>query len=255
MEPRAELRAPMPRGTARRPFVACVDDEPEMLHTYGRLLRDEPVELLTFQDPTRVLAWVERAPLDVVLADERMPGMSGTELLKEVGRRSPRTRLALVTAYPDPEVVSRRTEVPIPRIFTKPFIPEDLKGSIRRLLRENIGLSPGSECAPQRLGRIELAPANGGPRGLRAIIDLSGASLDAVLEQFLPLAIWAHASGERPVVCLRNSDRLAGPLPALIEALGRTLERLDARVSLWDESGQVAQLLRSSRTPIRSSLP
>src|SRR5579862_3902568 len=229
MDVSSRPRAPMPRGYSRRPFVACVDDEPEVLHAYGRLLRDEPYELLAFRDPARVLAWSLVNPVEVLLADERMPQMSGTELLGEVGRRSPRTRLALVTAYPDPAVVARETPVPIRRILTKPVGAEDLKAAIRRLLRE-VPEEGTLGADPRGAGRIELVPGKADRPGLEATIDLAGASREAVLDQLIPIAIWSHSSGEPPIVTLRNLHAFTAPLPALLEDLDRTLGRLDARL-------------------------
>jgi len=240
MDPRSHPCAAAPFSGARRlSSVAFVDDDPEVLHAYARMLRGEPYEMLTFQNPGRVLEWIEDASLDVILSDERMPRMSGTDLVEEVGRRSPGTRFALVTAYPDPAVVARRTGVPIGRILTKPLGAEELKAAVRGLLREPPGESGGAAR------RLELASGKADPRRLEATIDLAGASRAAVLDQLIPLAIWAHASGERPVVNLRNMQRLAEPVPSLLEDLLRSLSRLDARLIVRDESGQIAQWLRS----------
>lgn len=108
--------------------VVCVDDDPAILRCYGRIFRNEPFRLLTFDDPGKALAWIEQADVDLVLSDERMPGMTGTELLEEVGRRSPGTGRLLITACPAPGMGGAA------RVLSKPWDDQDLRGAIRHLL-------------------------------------------------------------------------------------------------------------------------
>lgn len=117
-----------------RAVVVCVDDDPAILRSYRRLLRDEPYELRMFEDPGLALAWIEQARVDVVLSDERMPAMTGTAFLAEVGRRWPRTGRALVTATP---ALHGRF-----RTIAKPWDNRDLKGAIRDLLERREFLGP-----------------------------------------------------------------------------------------------------------------
>jgi len=118
------------RSLSPRAVVVCVDDDPAILRSYGRLLRNEPYDLILFDDPGKALDRIARADVDLVLSDERMPGMNGTTLLEEVARRSPRTCCALVTAYPE----GRTTSARILRLIGKPWDDQDLKEAIRDLL-------------------------------------------------------------------------------------------------------------------------
>jgi len=120
----------IPRSSSSRAVVVCVDDDPAILRSYGRLLRNEPYDLIMFEDPEKALDRIARADVDLVLSDERMPRMNGTTLIEEVGRRSPRTCCALVTAYPE----CRTTSARILRLIGKPWDDQDLKEAIRDLL-------------------------------------------------------------------------------------------------------------------------
>lgn len=223
----------VPLASTSRGVVVCVDDDPAILRAYGRLLRNEPYDVLTFDDPRKALAWIERTPVDVVLSDERMPEMTGTEFLEEVSRRSPRTSGALITAFPEPGVVARRTSARIRRLIAKPWDDQDLKGTIRELLSRR---PPQAEA-----GRIRSEA--GGDTPVEARIDLAGLTSSDVLEQVVPLCIWSHGSKQRPVVVLENLGLFRDPLPMLVRDLVRAVERIDARISLRDATGAVAACL------------
>src|SRR5438128_5224187 len=83
-----------------RHVVLCVDDEPAILAALRRSLRNEPYELLTTDRPARALKWLESREISLVISDQRMPGMLGTELLEEVSQLSPSTARIILTAYP-----------------------------------------------------------------------------------------------------------------------------------------------------------
>src|SRR5687767_5782000 len=119
------------REPQNRAVVVCVDDDPAILRSYGRLFRTEPYQLLTFDDPGKALAWIETAAVDLVLSDERMPVMSGTQFLEQVRLVSPRTGCVLVTAYP---ATGPGSSPAVQKRLTKPWDDQDLKGAVRDLL-------------------------------------------------------------------------------------------------------------------------
>jgi DNA-binding NtrC family response regulator len=115
-----------------RPIVVLVDDDPAILRSYARLLRREPYDVLTFDDPGKALAWMETAEVDLVLTDQRMPAMSGSELLDVMNRRSPRTRGAIITGDPAGGSVPRSARA----LIAKPWDNQQLRGTIRDLLSD-----------------------------------------------------------------------------------------------------------------------
>ena len=82
-----------------RHVVVCVDDEPAILSALRRSLRSENYEILTTESPEHALRWVGTRDVSLVITDQRMPLMAGTELLEEVSRRSPSTARIILTAY------------------------------------------------------------------------------------------------------------------------------------------------------------
>ena len=116
--------------------VILLDDDAAALAALRRTLRGEPYELLTSDDPSRVLRWVETRDVSLVVSDLRMPGMEGTELLEGVRRRSPQTIGAVLTGYPEYLRLSPDLKNWVRRVIIKPWEEPRLRQTLRQLLRE-----------------------------------------------------------------------------------------------------------------------
>lgn len=121
--------------------VLCVDDDPETLQALSRCLRNEPYLLITAGAPAEALAVLGEVPVDLVIADQRMPEMSGTELLREARQRSPRTARAILTGYDTPSTICKGLESGAETFLRKPWNDVALRSTILRIL--------------DRLGRLE----------------------------------------------------------------------------------------------------
>ena len=75
---------------ATLPTILVVDDEVRSQETLRRTLEEE-FEVLTASSGEQALALLEREPVDVILCDQRMPGLSGVQTLKESRTRWPDT--------------------------------------------------------------------------------------------------------------------------------------------------------------------
>jgi DNA-binding NtrC family response regulator len=116
--------------------VLCVDDEPQVLSALQRALRHEPYEVVTAADPTLALDCLARLPIEVVIADERMPRMNGSELLAEVHRRWPWMGRVILTGYPGQNIMIRSLESRVDFLLYKPWDDDALRKTIGRLFRE-----------------------------------------------------------------------------------------------------------------------
>lgn len=84
--------------------ILIVDDERPIVDSVSQVLSDHtPFELDICRAYTFIeaLKWADRARLDIVLSDIRMPGMNGVELQREIMRRWPRCRFIFLTAFDD----------------------------------------------------------------------------------------------------------------------------------------------------------
>lgn len=116
--------------------VLCVDDEPRVLSALERSLRWELYDVVRAGDGSEALDLLERFPIKVVVSDERMPRMSGSELLSRVRSIRPQVGRIILTGYPGPAMLIRSLEAGIDFLMTKPWDEERLKRAIRRLITE-----------------------------------------------------------------------------------------------------------------------
>ena len=119
-----------------RHVVVCVDDEPAILSALKRSLRAEPYELLTTDSPENALKWVGTRDISLVITDQRMPRMAGTELLEEVLKKSPSTARIILTAYPGDAVGTPGLRHWTECMISKPWDNGMLRKTIKQLLDE-----------------------------------------------------------------------------------------------------------------------
>ena len=109
-------------------LVMLVDDEANVLSALTRSLIDEPYELITASCGSEALELMEGKAVKVIVSDERMVGMQGSELLAEVRRRSPQTVRILLTGHATLDAAMRAVnEGEIYRFFLKPWDDTQLR--------------------------------------------------------------------------------------------------------------------------------
>ncbi len=112
--------------------VLLVDDEPQVLMALEDLL-DEDFVVMKTASPERALQIVHENPdIAVVISDQRMPKMTGDQLLAQLGTSSDARRI-LVTAFADlSAVIGAVNNGKIFAYVTKPWNADDLRGKVRK---------------------------------------------------------------------------------------------------------------------------
>jgi len=116
----------LPMTVPEHPTLLLVDDEPDLLMSLEGLLRQK-FQLHTAEDAEAALEIVDSQEIQVVMSDQRMPGMMGDALLAEISRRSPATIRILLTGYADIQDVIRALNTGgLFRYLTKPWDLDEL---------------------------------------------------------------------------------------------------------------------------------
>ncbi|PKO85822.1 MAG: response regulator [Betaproteobacteria bacterium HGW-Betaproteobacteria-12] len=106
--------------------ILCVDDEPNILRSLSWLLQRE-FEVFTANGGEAGLALVAAHDFDVVISDQRMPGMMGSEFLREVRKLSPRSMRIMLTGYSDLQAMLRSVnDSEVFRFISKPWKIDEL---------------------------------------------------------------------------------------------------------------------------------
>lgn len=126
-----------------KPTVLFVDDEQDVLEGIRDVMRREPYRLLTANSGPEALEVLARQRVDIVISDERMPGMQGSELLGEVRRKYPNTIRIVLTGQASMEATIRAiNDGQVFRFLTKPFAPKDLAACIREAIEAHANMAP-----------------------------------------------------------------------------------------------------------------
>jgi DNA-binding NtrC family response regulator len=138
---------------ADRPRLLFVDDEQRVLNSMRIMFRRQ-FDLYLASHGAEALDIVRDRDIDVIVADHRMPKMTGVEVLSQVRALSPRTVRILLTGYADLDAVEGSiNDSEVFRFLTKPCPPQQLRETIElaaKVARE----------APAPKASEELSPAD-----------------------------------------------------------------------------------------------
>lgn len=117
--------------------ILCVDDEKNILHSIKRLLRKEGLKLLIASSGAEGLKILEENDVHLVLSDQRMPQMSGTEFLAEVKEKYPDVIRIILTGYTEVDSITESiNKGNIYKFFLKPWNDQNLKLEIGKALEQ-----------------------------------------------------------------------------------------------------------------------
>jgi two-component system, probable response regulator PhcQ len=142
--------------------ILLVDDEPNVTDALKRALRREPYEILTARSGAEAQQLLARQHVDVVISDEQMPGVSGSEFLSAVRKQFPHTIRIILSGQASLEAAVRAiNEGEVYRFFLKPCNPTDLMFTVqqalthKRLEEQSRRLLREYQRQASRLARIE----------------------------------------------------------------------------------------------------
>jgi len=130
-----DATAPLLPPAGATPFTLLfVDDEPDIVDSLHRTFR-KGYKVLTTTSGEEAVELLRHQPVDLIISDQRMPGLTGDEVLRAARELQPETVRILLTGYSDLEsLVKCVNEAGIYKYLTKPWEPEDLRLTVNRAL-------------------------------------------------------------------------------------------------------------------------
>jgi two-component system, probable response regulator PhcQ len=122
--------------------VLIVDDDMALRDMMKEAFAREPYEVSIAGSANEALGLLAQNPADVVISDEIMPGLSGSEFLAIVRKKYPKTIRMILTGHANLESAIRAiNEGEIYRFFTKPCNMIDLAITVRQALQHNAAIN------------------------------------------------------------------------------------------------------------------
>ena len=114
------------------PPIFIIDDEEPVRSGLARLLRAIGMHSITFESAESFLETYDPGQEGCLLVDIRMPGMSGVDLVEELGRRQIPLPAILMTGHVDARAIERLGTLSIVGCLQKPFRIAELKEMLNR---------------------------------------------------------------------------------------------------------------------------
>jgi CheY-like chemotaxis protein len=135
-EPNNAIKPQRARNKPGRPTILVLDDEPEVLRCVHDLLRRD-YRVITCTRGVDALKIIDApGPIHVIMSDQRMPGMTGVEVLRHAKQVRPEATRLLFTAYADIRaVIDAINDAKTYKYITKPWDPEELQHIVQECVQ------------------------------------------------------------------------------------------------------------------------
>ena len=116
--------------------ILCVDDESYILQALQRLLRNENYKVFTANSAETGFEILRDQDIHLVISDQRMPGMTGTEFMQVVKDIYPKSVRVILSGYAEVNsIMDAINQGEVYRFLTKPWSENGLKESIAECLK------------------------------------------------------------------------------------------------------------------------
>ncbi len=141
-----------------KPKILLVDDEERILRSLSMLLRTQ-YQIFATSDGHEALRILKQEKVHVIISDQRMPIMTGTELLRQAREIAPDTIRILLTGYSDADAaLDALNDGEIFRYINKPWGPKELRETIAQAA-SIAGKLEGLPSAPETMVDVPLLGA------------------------------------------------------------------------------------------------
>jgi two-component system, NtrC family, response regulator HydG len=135
--------------------ILLVDDSPDTLEVLERNLTARDFQVCTALSAKEAMDLLSRSPVDVVVTDMRMPGMSGLELVRHVRASYPGTAVMMITGYATIDGAVEAVKTGVEEYLAKPFTEEELAAAIgRTIARLEAVRARSAGRGPDRFGMV-----------------------------------------------------------------------------------------------------
>jgi signal transduction histidine kinase len=237
-----------------RHTILVVDDEPDVVQSVKDLLRLD-YKVLGATTPADAMRLMQEHPVDVVMTDQRMPEMTGVQLLGRIKVPHPEATRLLFTGYADIRaVIEAINQGNVYRYITKPWDPDELQTIIREACERHDLIVQRRELTDElEQKNAELQKANADLHEANelkaAFIQVASHELRtplAILTGYSELASRAKGVPETVNGWLSRIHRAAERLQHLVDQIIAMLEAKDFQARLHREPADLAELIGSA---------
>ena len=192
--------------------IWIVDDDKSIRWVLEKALSKEGLDVITFDDPEKMLLRFKTESPDVIVTDVRMPNMDGITLMDEIKQITPETPVIVMTAYSDLDRAVSAFQGGAFEYLSKPFDVDEVTGLVKRAIKEKKS-KEGNDTSKEEDTNTEIigsAPAM--QEVFRAIGRLSRSNLTVLItgesgtgKELVARALHRHSPrSEKPFIALNT---------------------------------------------------
>jgi two-component system response regulator HydG len=120
--------------STKKECILAVDDAPNTLEVLERNLTSQGYQVFTAQSVPEAITILKTTPVELVITDLKMPGVSGLDLIRHVRENFKETEVIMITGYPSVEGAVKAVKIGAEEYLAKPFTDEELLSAVRRAM-------------------------------------------------------------------------------------------------------------------------
>lgn len=121
-------------SAVKKDSILVVDDAPDTREVLQRNLAAQEYQVFTSPDVADAIKILNSTPIDLVITDLKMPGVSGLDLVRHVRENFKDIEVMMITGYPTIEGAVTAVKTGAEEYLTKPFTDEELLSAVQRVL-------------------------------------------------------------------------------------------------------------------------
>ncbi len=194
--------------------ILIVDDEEKQRMMLEKILDGETYSVKTAADGKDALENLKERDFDIVLTDQRMPEMTGIELLEKIKSKAPGVGVILMTAYGSTSIAAEAMQKGAADYLTKPFEKEELIIVIDKAA-EKLNLKKERDRLREELeNKYNYSSIIGKTKKMREVFNL----IQRVTDKDVPVLIQGESGTGKELVAKTihyNSSRKSGSFVAI----------------------------------------
>ena len=136
--------------------IIVVDDEKQICHNVAKILSKYDFEVTYALSAKEAIKKMTQEPYALLITDIVMPEMDGLELLEYVKREWPQTKTIMMTAFASIDSAVKAIQMGALDYIPKPFTPNELRSTVKQVIRGEIIEFPKITRAEQNSGSIDV---------------------------------------------------------------------------------------------------
>ncbi len=195
--------------------IILVDDNLSTIDALSQIIREKGYTEITAESAEEALEKFHKSPVDLIITDMKLPGMSGLELLRKVKRLNDALPIIVVTAFGSVEKAVEAVKLGAFDFITKPFTVEEIEIKIEKALRagrlakENKELTLENEYLRSEFAS-DFSEIIGKSKEIMEVFN----QIEKVANASSPVLIWGESGTGKELVARAihyNSDRRNKP--------------------------------------------